>query len=601
MSDVEPGSVVELVRRTVRALPEHTAIVTPAGPVTYGELGSRAGAVAARLRALGVGAGRRVGVLASPSAEGVVGLLGVAMAGAAYVPLCPSLPSARLRALAEDSGASLVLHAEAAAGQAALGVTALPITDGDAAGQDAPVEIDPESPVSVIYTSGSSGTPKGVIVPHRALANRVLWGQSVYPLAPHDRVLQHTRYIYDFSAWEVFATLSFGATLVAPELANYPDFNELAEAMERHAVTTAHFVPSVLSGVINREAFARCAKLSLVFSGGETLTKDLARRFRARSAATLFNQYGPTETCVDSTFHRYEPGDGDAEGAVPIGTAIDRTRLHVLDERLEPVPDGTEGELFVAGAGLATGYLGRPGLTAERFLPDPYGAPGTRMYRTGDLVVRDGRGRLEFRGRADLQVNLRGVRVELEEVESVLALDDDVERAVAVVTDDGSPSLVAMVFPADGAVVETAKVREAARRRLPAAFVPDQVLLGDRPPLLPTGKVDRAAVRALILETRRAGRGRRGEGTGPGEGVEPFVVGLWKEYLELEEFGTDESFFELGGHSLLAVEMVSAVGEHLGSEVSLAEFFEEPTVATMVRLATSAVRDVRDAREESRA
>ncbi|WP_406501772.1 non-ribosomal peptide synthetase [Streptomyces sp. NBC_01590] len=583
------GSVLDLIRRTIAESPGDTAIEGPAGTLDYGEFGRRAEALAARLRARGVVTGAPVGVLASPSQEGVIALVAVAMAGAAYVPLCPSLPGDRLRAMVEDSGARLVVHTGAAAPLATLGVPAMPVLDASAHDTPhPPVPVPAESPVSVIYTSGSTGRPKGVLIPHRALANRIAWGRRVYPLGAGDRVLHHTRYIYDFSAWEVFATLAQGATLVAPEPANYPDFHELAESIKRLRITHAHFVPSVLAGVVGREAFAGCDTLRVLFSGGETLTNDLARRFRSLSDATLYNQYGPTETCVDSTFHRYEADD--AAGPVPIGTAIDDTRLYVLDEELAVVPDGTEGELFISGPGVATGYLGRPGLTAERFLPDPYrGVPGARMYRTGDLVVRRGDGALEFRGRADLQVNLRGIRVELEEVESVLALDDDVVAAVAAVVGDDSPALVAMVFPAQGAVVDPAKVRGAAQRRLPAALVPDQVFLGERPPLLPSGKTDRAAVRELVLRERGAKGSRREEPATVQDGVEPFITGLWRSCLDIDEFGPDESFFELGGHSLLAVEMVSAVGEHLGIEVSLGEFFEEPTVRTVVALATAAL------------
>jgi amino acid adenylation domain-containing protein len=592
-----PGTVVDLIDRAIRSMPNRVAILSRSGQVTYGELGAKVGRVAARLRALGVRPGHTVGVLAEPSADGIIALISVIATGAAYLPLCPSLPRQRRETILGDSGTGLLLSGP---DHSSPGLTVLSIVEaaGTIAASPrppaAPVAVDPDSPAAVIYTSGSTGTPKGVVVPHRALVNRIIWGQQVYPLGPHDRVLQHSRYIYDFSAWEVFAPLAFGATIVTGGFKNYPDFTELAEIISEFQVTTVHFVPSVLSGFVGRDSFRRCGSLTTIFCGGEALANGLAQRLRAQSAATLYNQYGPTEAGIDCAFHRYDhqemAGLGPDAG-VPIGRPIDHTRLYVLDPDLRPVPAGRDGELFVAGAGLAHGYLSRPGLTAERFLPDPFGPPGERMYHTGDIVVASEDGTLTFRRRADLQVNVRGVRVELEEIESALSAYPDVLRSVAALIDGERPGLAAVVVPAPGSVVDEPKVREFIQRRLPSSFVPDQVFVTAELPLLPNGKADRAAVRDLIRAMRQAGHAEPPEPDAPDGDLRALVSAIWRESLEVSDADPDDSFFESGGHSLLAVEIVTTINEQFGVDVSLAEFFEIPTLGNLVALIETARKE----------
>ncbi|MEV4665729.1 non-ribosomal peptide synthetase [Micromonospora echinofusca] len=584
-----PGHLVDLLETTAESTPDRTAIHSRDGAVTYRELHERAGRLAALLRADGIGPGDVCGVLAGPSTEGVVAILAVVRAGAAYLPLCPSLPPARIDDVVVQARPRLVLSAEPTERTLTGEAPVLPLSVAEDRARDvpapaAPPAIQPEDAVMVLFTSGSTGTPKGVVVPHRALLNRILWGQREYPVGADDRLLHHTRYIYDFSAWEVFAPLAFGATLVVGDFTAYPDFDAMAETIQKHDVTMVHFVPSVMSGFLGRDAARQCTSLSTVFSGGESLPASLARRVTETYDATLYNQYGPTETCIDSTFFRYDPAAEDA-GGVPIGRAVDGTRLYVLDDQLRPTPDGVTGELHIAGVGLATGYLGRPDLTAERFVPDPFGGDGERMYRTGDVVRRRPDGNLEFVGRTDRQVNVRGVRVELGEVEAALTAHAAVTQAVALVTDDERAHLVAWVAAAPG-TVDGGTLREFVQRRLPRPFVPDQVVVGDTLPLLPTGKVDHAAVRDLVAAALHRTSGADAPGTGGQEagGVAGEVAALWRDILEVDQVGPDDDFFELGGHSLLAVEMVSVLNERLGSAIDLADFFESPTVRTCATL-----------------
>ena len=573
--------IIELIRDQVTARPDHPAVLTRDGLLGYGELWHRAGRVASRLWQLGVRPGETVGLFAQPSLDGIVGLLAILRTGGVYVPLCPSQPAARTATVVADSATRVVLCGRDVPAGALPPVTPVWIHTETTAGQEAPAPPapHPEAPLALVYTSGTTGTPKGVLIPQRAMRNRLDWGQGVYPLQPSDRVLHHTRYIYDFSAWEVLAALGHGATLAVERFRNYPDYDEIITAVQDMRVTIAHFVPSVLSGLVRQPAFRGCRSLRTVFAGGEALPGKVAAALRAASEAALYNQYGPTETCIDSSFHRYT---GENATTVPIGRAIDRTRLHVLDERLAPVPAGTTGELYIGGDGLATAYAGRSRLTAARFVADPFAGGGERMYRTGDLVRDLGDGVLEFAGRADLQVSLRGVRLELSEVEHVLETHPRVDRAIAVVVGDERPHLVAWLLTADGADVDREELRALARSVLPPAAVPDRFHAGDSLPLLPTGKIDRAAVRRAVTEvTEDRPAGAAAEPVDP---AHDRLAAIWREVLGVDEIGPHDDFFDLGGHSLLAVELVGVINERLGTEVPLAGFFEAPTVKSVAEL-----------------
>jgi amino acid adenylation domain-containing protein len=586
--------IIDLVRATVRRSPDDIAVLTRDGSVTYQELWQQAGRVAQRLRDLGAGPEETVGVLARQSLDGVVAILAVLRLGAAYLGSCPSLPTARINTMVEDSGTRFVLHA----GDLPADITPAPeyvdvrrVWDAahGPAGPEVPEPPGPHplAPLAVIYTSGSTGEPKGVVIPQRALLNRITWGQRTYPLTTGDRVLHHTRYIYDFSAWEVLAPLCYGATLVVDRFRNYPDFEELATAIRDLGATAVHFVPSVLAGVVRRESFRSAGSVTTVFSGGEALPRRLAEDVaKACEGAVLYNQYGPTEAAVDAAFFRYDPAGFAAGGTVPIGVPIDATRLYVLDEHLRPVSEGDIGELYIAGAGLALGYHTRPGLTAERFTADPFHDSGERMYRTGDLVTRLPGDLLAFVGRADWQINLRGVRLEPTEIELALQSHPAVARAVALVVGDDDQHLVAWIVPEDGGAVTREDLRALVLSALPAAAVPDRFVLGESVPLLPNGKVDRRAVRDLVAQAAPLPTAEPGTDT-PDSGtpdVPDELAVIWRELLGVGESAPHTDFFEAGGHSLLAVEMVSVINERLGADIQLAEFFEQATLACLAEL-----------------
>jgi amino acid adenylation domain-containing protein/FkbM family methyltransferase len=401
-----------------------------------------------------------VGVLLERSPEMVAALLAILKAGGFYVPLNPSLPRERLLLMLEDAQVKVVLTVEhlldVAAGSELKVICLDRESEGDAAGEAEDVRrgATPDNLAYVIYTSGSTGRPKGVMIPHRAIANRLLWMQSAYPLGEDDSVLQKTVFSFDASVWEFFVPLMSGATLVLARPGGHQDAAYLAEAVVRHGVTTLQLVPSMLRVMLDEPGFANCSSLKRLFCGGEALPLDLQERFYSTLDADLHNLYGPTEVSIDASYWDCVRGHdyGATRGNVPIGRPLSNVQVYLLDAHLRPVPFGATGEVYVGGRGLARGYLGRPDLTAEKFVPDPFSVEtGARLYRTGDLGRLLPQGAIEFLGRVDHQVKLRGFRIELGEIETALRRHPDVGEAVAEVRDDGgNQQLVAYVLPAGG-------------------------------------------------------------------------------------------------------------------------------------------------------
>ncbi|WP_433259999.1 amino acid adenylation domain-containing protein [Actinosynnema sp. CS-041913] len=425
---VPEDCVPHLVAERAAAHPDVIAVVSGDERLTYGELHAEAERVAGSLAALGVGVDDVVGICFDRGLAMITAILGVQYAGAAYLPLDPELPRDRLAFQTADAAARIVLtddeHRDLAPGDCHL-IADLP------AGPAIPCRARPGTAAYVIYTSGSTGRPKGVVTEHRALANRLRWMQDTYRLTSTDRVLQKTPYGFDVSVWELLWPLTAGATLVFARPGGHRDPEYLSGLIRRHGVTVTHFVPPALSAFLAVADPAGCVSLRLVVCSGEALPVEVVRRFTALVDARLDNLYGPTEAAIDVTWYPCAELPAAAM-AVPIGRPIDNIRIHLLDALGQPVGPGVVGELHIGGIGLARGYAGRPGLTAERFVPDPFGAPGGRLYRTGDLARWRPDGTVEFLGRADFQVKVRGFRIELGEIETVLAEHPLVRQAVVL-------------------------------------------------------------------------------------------------------------------------------------------------------------------------
>ncbi|MFF6832025.1 amino acid adenylation domain-containing protein [Streptomyces sp. NPDC012438] len=565
--------------------PDTPAVVYGGATLTYAELDRRAEALARRLRARGAGPEEFVAVAVPRSAELMVALLGVHRAGAAYLPVDLDYPADRVAFVLADSGARTVVTTAEAAGRLP-GVPGLDtvLVDREEEAPDAPrADAGPDHPAYLIYTSGSTGRPKGVAVTHRAIVNRLAWMQGEYGLTADDRVLQKTPAGFDVSVWEFFWALTEGAAVVLARPDGHRDPGYLAELIRAERITSLHFVPSMLAAFVQALEAAPAgpdwaAPLRRAFCSGEALSGPDARRWAeltsrpGRGPVPLHNLYGPTEAAVDVTHFPYEGAD---EPAVPIGRPVWNTRLHVLDSFLRPVPDGVPGELYLAGVQLARGYHGRHALTAERFVADPFGAPGSRMYRTGDLVRRRADGAVEYLGRTDRQVKIRGNRVEPGEIETVLAGLPGVARAAVVVRDG---ALVGYAVPAPGAPAPDADaLRDALAEALPAPLVPSAVVVLDALPLTPSGKLDQNALPAPSTAPRAGGRA-------PRDARERALCEVFTTVLGVPGIGADDDFFVLGGDSLTSIAVATGARER-GLTISPRDVFRHRTPAALAAAA----------------
>ncbi|MFJ4714302.1 amino acid adenylation domain-containing protein [Streptomyces sp. NPDC088785] len=591
--DRPPTTLTALVAEQIARTPDATAVSTEGRPaLTYRRLDALADRIAARLTAEGVGPGSLVAVSAERSPELVAGLLAVLRTGAGYVPLDPGYPAERTAFLLADSGATVLLTQRGLA--VPDGCTAHVVLLDDPAEpartRTRPVPPAPDDTAYLIYTSGSTGRPKGVPNTHAAIAHRIQWMQDAYRIGADDAVLQKTPIGFDVSVWEFFWPLTTGARIVLARPGGQKDSGYLRDLVADAGVTVAHFVPAMLTAFLTEDGIERCTSLRRVISSGESLTPGAARELRRRLPhCALANLYGPTEAAVDVSAW-------ECEGpltTVPIGLPIDNTRLYVLDQALRPVPPGAPGELHIGGRPVAVGYHRRPGLTAARFVPDPFGPPGSRLYRTGDLARRRPDGTLEHLGRIDQQIKLRGLRIEPGETETALRALDGVADAAVVLREDrpGDRRLVGYVVPAAGAEVpDPARLRAALKRTLPEHQVPAAFAALPALPLTPNGKLDRRALPAPQV-TRAADTAR------PATPAERILAAVWGEVLGLGEVGADEDFFELGGHSLLATQVVARARTRLteagARPVSVMDLFTHRTVRDLAALAedTAAAAD----------
>ncbi|MEW1658553.1 amino acid adenylation domain-containing protein [Streptomyces sp. NPDC093707] len=580
---VPEGTVPELFEAQVARTPERQATVFEGESLTYAELNARADRLARRLVGHGVGPERVVGLALRRSTELVVAILATLKAGAAYMPLDPDLPAERLRYLLDDAAPQALLTTSDIAAELpdTTGVLRL-LLDGDEAesavdalsGVERVAPLLPHHPAYLIYTSGSTGRPKGAAITHHAVVNRLVWMQDAYRLDAGDRVLQKTPFGFDVSVWEFLWPLLTGATLVVARPDGHKDPVYLARTIRDEAITTVHFVPSMLRAFLDEPTAAACSSLRRVVCSGEALPRDLHDAFHATLDAPLHNLYGPTEAAIDVTHWTCRP-QPDAT-SVPIGHPVWNTQIYVLDSELRPVPPGLTGELFIAGRQLARGYYRRPGLTAERFLPDPFGEPGARMYRSGDLARHRPDGSLEYLGRADDQVKIRGFRIELGEIENQLTQCVGVAQAVVRTYPDagGDTALAAYAVPAPGGTLDTAEVLQQLRRTLPEYMIPGSLTVLAHLPTTPNGKANRAALPLPSNEAPAA------EYVQPATKAEELVAEVWAEVLGigLDKAGRFDNFFALGGHSLKATRVISRLNTRLETQLPLRALFECPTL-----------------------
>ncbi|HLL81025.1 MAG TPA: amino acid adenylation domain-containing protein, partial [Longimicrobium sp.] len=567
--------------------PGTLAVRGEGGELSYAELDARANRLAHLLRARGVGPESRVGVLLERGPDLVVSLLAVLRAGGAYVPLDPEYPAERLAFMLRDSAAALLLTHASLTGilpDAPCPVLRLDEEPVDASPSEPPASgVHPENLAYVIYTSGSTGTPKGVGITHAALSNHMAWMQRALPLSAEDRVLLKTPASFDASVWEFWAPLLAGATLVVARPGGERDAAYLARTLAEEEITILQAVPTLAAALVEEPGLDACRTLRRLCCGGEALSPRLCARVHERlPGAEVVNLYGPTEVTIDAAAHRVARGTG---GAVPIGRPVDNTRAYVVDRGGEPVPAGTWGELLLGGAQLARGYLGRAALTAERFIPDPFsGRPGARLYRTGDRARWRANGVLEYGGRVDEQVKVRGHRIEPGEIEAALLAHPDVAEAAVVAAGEAEEKrLVAYLVARAAAAPPVDAVRAHARSALPAHMVPGDFVWLDELPRTPSGKVDRRA-----LSGRRTPDHAH---LAPRTPTEEVLAAIWTEVLGLERVGVEEDFFALGGHSLLATRVVARAQSALGVELALRTVLERPTVASLAEHADELRRE----------
>lgn len=588
--DAGEQSLPALFEAQVRHSPDAIALIFEHQQLTYRQLDDRVAALAAHLRQLGVGPEIRVAVAMHRSLELVVALYGIHRAGGAYVPIDPEYPLDRVAFMLQDAAATLLLTEssvlaalppEMGNGPQRVLLDQLSLLATETVGNCPPSPATTDHLAYVIYTSGSTGRPKGAMNTHRGILNRLLWMQREYQLSPEDRVLQKTPFSFDVSVWEFFWPLITGATLVVAKPGGHRDPSYLVSLIAEQAVTTLHFVPSMLQVFLQHPDLEPCRGLRRVMASGEALPAAMVDRFYDRlggeaDGPRLHNLYGPTEAAVDVT---YWPTVAD-EANIPIGRPVANTKLYIVDPDLSPVPLGATGELLLGGVQVARGYHGRAGLTAERFVPDPFAGDaesGGRLYRTGDLVRYRLDGVIDYLGRLDFQVKIRGFRIELGEIEAALEDLSSVQQAVVLARPSaaGDLRLVAYVVTPE-AVYSSAGLRSALADRLPDYMVPATWIRLDELPLTGNGKLDRKALPVPDQDDLD-----RRVYVAPRTGTETALAAIWSELLEVEQVGVEDHFFELGGHSLIVTQVASRIRQKLEVELPLPRIFDRPTLANL--------------------
>jgi amino acid adenylation domain-containing protein len=572
----------QLFEEQAEKTPDAIALIFEEQQLTYRELNTRANQLAHHLRKLGVGPEALVAIYVERSIEMIVGLLGILKAGGAFVPLDSSYPRERLAFMLEDARVRVLLTQQKFL--SSIDHPSVVCVDRDRqeiAQQNVNSlqnQASPESLAYVMYTSGSTGVPKGVMIPHRGLVNYLSWATLAYRVAAGQGAPVHSPISFDLTVTSLFTPLLVGRRVeLIPESLGAEAFSSLFRKGSDYSlikITPAHL--ELLGQELPTDKLARCARALVL--GGDALTfEKLALWSEHAPEIRLMNEYGPTETVVGCCVYEVAPGSL-ATGPVPIGRPIANTQIYILDAYLQPVPVGVSGELHIGGDGVARGYLNRPDLTAEKFIANPFSAdPTSRLYKTGDLARYLPDGNIEFVGRIDNQVKLRGYRIELGEIETVVGQHPMVQSSVVVVREDtpGDKRLVAYVVAQTEGSFDAIEVRKHLRQKLPEYMIPSVLVLVDALPLTPNGKIDRNALPAPDQNESETGQSY----TAPRTPVERTVAGIWAEVLKIAKVGIHDNFFELGGHSLLATQVVSRMRNAFAIDLPLRLMFEAPTVA----------------------
>jgi amino acid adenylation domain-containing protein len=572
-----------LFESQVERTPDAVALEFEGLQLTYAELNKKSNQLAHHLQHFGVGPEVAVGVYMERSIEMVIALYGILKAGGAYVPLDPDYPSERIVFMLEDSEPPVILtqnHLQ----------SKIPVMDSKILCLDTDWEniaeeesgnlssgVAPANIAYIIFTSGTTGRPKGVMNTHQGICNRLLWMQDQYQLTQEDSVIQKTPFSFDVSVWEFFWPLLFGAKLVVAKPGGHKDSHYLVNQIIDKSITTMHFVPSMLQIFLDDRNADKCTSLKRVICSGEALPLDLQERFFAKLNAELHNLYGPTEAAVDVTY--WPCKQGSSLGFVPIGRPVANTQIYILDEQMLPVPVGEEGELHIGGIQVARGYINRPQLTEEKFIPDPFtDEPGGRLYKTGDLAAYLPSGDIKFLGRIDHQVKIGGNRIELGEIETVLGMHEGIKQAVVLAREDkpGEKRLVAYVVPSKNQELNLQELRGYLDKILPDYMIPSVFVPMEKMPLSPNGKVERrelpkpSNLRPALAQTFIS----------PSDELERYLASLWCEIINLDRVGVKDRFFELGGTSLQAARFINRLQEDLDVNIYVTSIFESPTVAS---------------------
>lgn len=582
-------SIQQLFESQVERTPQAIATDFEGAKLSYHELNIRANQLAHYLRRHGIGPEVPVGILDYQSTEAIVGILGILKAGGVHVALDADYPQQRLSFLLRDSRVRMLLTKKHLVERSPLPEMPVVCLDADQAlWSEEPIDnpvnnTEPENLALIIYTSGSTGQPKGVMLTHRGLCNRLQWGQEESQFTTGDRFLQNFSYCFDFSTWEIFSALIAGARLVIARPGGNQDASYLVKLIADEKVTIAGCTPAMLDLLLEEPELKRCDSLKTVFCGGEPLPVELQQRFFGRLDAALQNTYGPTEASIDVT--NWICANDPELRTVPIGRPIANTQIYLLDRHLHPTPVGVAGELYIGGASLARGYLGKPDLTAEKFIPDPYNdEPGSRLYQTGDLARYRTDGAIEFLGRRDHQVKLRGFRVETGEIEEVLSQHPSVRAAVVQAREDTARGkhLVAylVVEHINGSARELPfELRRFLEDRLPKYMIPAAFVLLDNLPRLSNGKVNLSALPAPADQDESA----TSAFVTPQTEMEQTIAGIWQEVFGLKQVSIQSNFFELGGHSLTLVRVHSKLRGILNQEIPMIDLFRHPTISSLAR------------------